>query len=196
MVLLDESEEELQVNYVQPIRDPEKVNAMIIHLKNRKERDYMLFLIGISVGLRISDILPLQKEDVLYDHMDIVEKKTKKRKRVKIPPYIRKEVQTYIKALHEGEYLFKSRQGDNRPIDRSTAYRILREAAEACGIREIGTHTLRKTFGYHFYLDTKDVVTLQELFNHSTPSTTLRYIGINQDGLDKAMDKFKPSWLK
>ncbi|MFB7157316.1 tyrosine-type recombinase/integrase [Lysinibacillus sp. NPDC056232] len=182
------------MNYVQPIRDPEKVNAMINYLKNRKERDYMLFLIGISVGLRISDMLTLQKEDVLYDHMDIVEKKTKKRKRVKILPYIRKEVQTYIKSLHEGEYLFKSRQGDNRPIDRSTAYRILREAAEACGIREIGTHTLRKTFGYHFYLDTKDVVTLQELFNHS--STTLRYIGINQDGLDKAMDKFKPSWLK
>ncbi|MFJ7183812.1 tyrosine-type recombinase/integrase [Lysinibacillus xylanilyticus] len=57
----------------------------------------------------------------------------------------------------------KSRQGSNRPIDRSTAYRILREAAEACRIQEIGTHTLRKTFGYHFYQQTQEVATLQEL---------------------------------
>lgn len=184
------------MNIVQPIRDPEKVNAMLNYLKGANERDYMLFYIGISAGLRISDMLQLQKEDVQYTHVDIVEKKTNKRKRFKFPPYIRKEVQRYIQELKEGEYLFKSRQGGNRPIDRSTAYRILRKAAEACGIREIGTHTLRKTFGYHFYLDSKDVATLQNLFNHSTPETTLIYIGINQDALDKAMDKFKPSWLK
>ena len=42
------------------------------------------------------------------------------------------------------------------------AYRILCEATEACGIREVGTHTLRKTVGYHLYLDTKDVVTLYQ----------------------------------
>ena len=183
------------MNLVQPIRDPAKVNAMLQYLKNHNDRDYMLFYMGISVGLRISDMLKLKKEDLLYAHVDIIEQKTGKQKRFKIPPYMRKEVQVYIQALGEGEYLFKSRQGGNRPIDRSTAYRILRKAAEACGLREIGTHTLRKTFGYHFYLDKKDVATLQHLFNHSSPETTLRYIGINQDVIDKAMDSFRPSWL-
>ena len=183
------------MNLVQPIRDPEKVNAMLRYLKNTNLRDYMLFYIGISVGLRISDMLKLQKEDMLYAHVDIIEKKTGKPKRFKIPPYMRKEVQSYIQSLHEGEYLFRSRKGSNRPIDRSTAYRILRKAAEACGLREVGTHTLRKTFGYHFYLDKKDVATLQNLFNHSSPETTLIYIGINQDAIDKAMDSFRPSWL-
>lgn len=181
---------------VQPIRDPEKVNAMLQYLKSINERDYMLFYIGISAGLRISDMLQLRKEDVQYAHIDIVEKKTNKPKRFTFPPYIRKDVQRYIQGLSEGEYLFKSRQGDNRPIDRSTAYRILRKAAEECGIREIGTHTLRKTFGYHFYLKSKDIVALQALFNHSSPETTLRYVGINQDVLDKAMDNFKPDWVK
>ncbi|SKC04755.1 Phage integrase family protein [Lysinibacillus sp. AC-3] len=60
----------------------------------------------------------------------------------------------------------------------------------------MGTHTLRKTFGYHFYLKSKDIVALQALFNHSSPETTLRYVGINQDVLDKAMDNFKPDWVK
>lgn len=176
---------------VQPIRDTDKVNSMKVYLKHKRERDYMLFLIGISVGLRISDILKLRKEDVLKSHIDIKETKTRKHKRVKIPPFIKRELIAYAKALKDGEYLFKSRQGSNRPIDRSTAYRILREAAEACRIQEIGTHTLRKTFGYHFYQQTQDVATLQELFNHTDQETTLRYIGINQDSLDKAMDKFR-----
>jgi len=55
----------------------------------------------------------------------------------------------------------------------------------------IGTHTLRKTFGYHFYQKYKDIALLQELFNHSAPSVTLRYIGINQDMIDDAMKEFK-----
>ncbi|MFP3813497.1 tyrosine-type recombinase/integrase, partial [Bacillus sp. SIMBA_005] len=56
---------------------------------------------------------------------------------------------------------------------------------------DIGTHTLRKTFGYHFYKQTKDVAMLQEIFNHSDQRTTLRYIGINQDAMNNAMKKFK-----
>ncbi|WP_225986259.1 tyrosine-type recombinase/integrase [Psychrobacillus glaciei] len=76
-------------------------------------------------------------------------------------------------------------------MDRSTAYRILRDAAEHVNLREVGTHTLRKTFGYHFYQQTKDVAILQELFNHSSPSITFEYIGIHQEALDKAMDKYR-----
>lgn len=76
--------------------DPEKVNAMLNYLKGTNERDYMLFYIGISAGLRISDMLQLQKEDVQYTHVDIVEKKTNKRKRFKFPPYSSK-VYTRIK---------------------------------------------------------------------------------------------------
>jgi integrase len=58
------------------------------------------------------------------------------------------------------------------------------------GLEEIGTHTLRKTFGYHFYLETHDIGLLQELFNHSSPKITLRYIGITQDTVDNAYENF------
>ena len=179
------------MNIVQPIRDPEKIEKMKHFLKQKNERDYILFLLGISTGLRISDILNLKKEDILKSHVDIRETKTTKRKRVKLPGYIKKEVVPYAKKLKDGEYIIKSRQGGNNPIDRSTAYRILRDAAGRINLTEIGTHTLRKTFGYHFYQQTKDVAMLQELFNHSSPSITLRYIGIHQDSMDKAMDKFR-----
>src|SRR5699024_7775943 len=105
-----------------------------------------------------------------------------------IPGYIKREIISYAEKLNDGDYVIKSRVGENRPIDRSQAYRILRDAAEHVNLKEIGTHTLRKTFGYHFYKRTNNVAMLQELFNHSDPQTTLIYIGINQDSLDKAMN--------
>lgn len=179
------------MNFVQPVRNLEKVDKMKEYLRNKNERDYIMFLLGITVGLRISDILSLKKEDLLKSHIDIVEKKTRKHKRVKIPGYIKKELLAYLSKLSDGSYVILSRQGANRPIDRSTAYRILREAAEHVNLKEIGTHTLRKTFGYHYYKQTKDVAMLQELFNHTDQSTTLKYIGINQDIIDEAMDKFR-----
>ena len=58
-------------------------------------------------------------------------------------------------------------------------------AGKVFGIDSIGTHTLRKTFGYHMYQQTHDAVTLKEIFNHADISVTLRYIGINQDNKDK-----------
>ena len=77
------------------------------------------------------------------------------------------------------------------PQNLISAYKILRAAAEYVNLDDIGTHTLRKTFGYHFYKQTKDVAMLQEIFNHSDQRTTLRYIGINQDAMNNAMKKFK-----
>ncbi|OAZ59764.1 putative integrase/recombinase YoeC [Bacillus siamensis] len=95
-----------------------------------------------------------------------------------------------IKPIN-AEYLFKSREGINKPISRSMADKILRNVTEHVGLDVIGTHTLKKTFGYHFYKRTKDVAMLQEIFDHSDQRTTLRYIGINQDAMNNIMKKFK-----
>lgn len=177
---------------VQPIRDMEQVENMKRELLKGGYRDYMLFIVGINTGLRISDILKLKVSDVSdRSHIILKEKKTKKNKRISITN-IAKELNEYIIGMDTDEHLFKSQKGDNQPISRVQAYRILNKAADKVGIGgEIGTHTLRKTFGYHFYQKTKDVALLQELFNHSSPSITLRYIGINQDMMDNAMDNFK-----
>ena len=70
------------------------------------------------------------------------------------------------------------------------AYRVLNEVAEQIGIDEVGTHTMRKTFGYHHYKQNKDVAILQDIFNHSAPSITLRYIGITDDIKDDTLKDF------
>ena len=66
--------------------------------------------------------------------------------------------------MNDDDYLFPSRKGD-KPITRVQAYRILNDVAEKLGIEEVGTHTLRKTFGYWHYQQYKDVAILQDIFN-------------------------------
>lgn len=178
------------MNTVQPIRDKEMIERFKRELLRKGSRDYMLFVIGINTGLRISDILPLKVKDVKgQTHIKIVEKKTKKQKRFKINSYLEKELDHYIADMADNDWLFPSRKG-NGPITRVQAYRILNEVAEKLNMQEVGTHTLRKTFGYWFYKQNKDVAILQEIFNHSAPSITLRYIGINADIIDQSIDNF------
>lgn len=85
------------------------------------------------------------------------EMKTGKQKRIQITTALRRELKWYIEDMEDYEYLIKSRQGKNRPIGRSMAYKILSTTAAEFGLDEIGTHTLRKTFGYHMYMQTKNI---------------------------------------
>lgn len=174
------------MNFVEPIRKIEDLEEMKSYLRKSKERDYILFVCGIYSTLRISDLLPLKKKDFAGERLLLIEKKTGKKKEIFISPKLRRELKPYLIHLNDDEYLFKSQKGNNKPITRTTAYRILRAAAEECGIKRIGTHSMRKTFGYHLYQKTKNLALLQELFSHSSEAITLRYIGVNQDMLDKA----------
>lgn len=176
------------MNYVEPIRDRDKIEEIAKYLKGTSTRNYILFAIGIYSGLRISDILKLKVRDVKNrDSITIKEIKTKKLKSFAINSNLKRELKTYCSDKDSNEYLIKSREGQNKPITREQAYNILSEVGAMFGLESIGTHSLRKTFGYHFYMKYKDIVSLQKLFNHTDPSITLRYIGIEQSYFNKLM---------
>lgn len=179
------------MNLVQPIRDKELIAEIKDYLKATNERNYILFLLGINTGLRISDILRLRVRDVEGWDIYIREKKTNKIREVKMPKELKKAIREYIKGKPKNEYLIKSRNGKNKPITRGMAYVILNQIADRFGLERIGTHSLRKTYGYHFYNQFKDVVTLQQMLNHTDSKETLRYIGITQDTLNDYQRKLQ-----
>lgn len=180
------------MDYVEPIRDINKVNDISEYLKRTNPRNFIMFRIGFFTGLRISDILKLKVSDVKPTSRYIMmrEKKTSKQKLIEINKNLRKDLDWYCQGKYDDEYLIKSREGANKPITRDMALKIVKETCSMFGIEKTGTHTLRKTFGYHYYKQTKDIVVLQKLFNHSSPSVTLRYIGIVQDSLNEALRNF------
>ena len=182
------------MNTVQPIRSKRKLGAVSKYLKGTDEKYYIMFLLGCHTGLRVTDILGLKVEDIYgKNHCTITEKKTGKTKRFPVNPFVADELTKYIDShkLQEDDYLIQSRKGINKPISRVQAYRALDKAAKACGLDEIGTHSMRKTFGYFYYRQTHDIATLQKLFNHSSQSVTLRYIGIEAEQIDDSLKDFK-----
>ncbi|MCY0881102.1 MAG: site-specific integrase [Firmicutes bacterium] len=179
---------------VHPIRDKKSLEAMKRVLRGGHEglRNHCLFVLGVNSGLRVSDLLALHVDDVLgergkvQDRIVLREQKTGKSKDFPLGNTAKKAIAEYMATRPQcgrDEPLFLSRHG--KALSRIQAWSILSEAAKAVGIKEsVGTHTLRKTFGYWAYVSGVDVTRIQKLLNHSAPSITLAYIGITRDELD------------
>lgn len=172
------------MNIVEPIKSIKDIQN-IKQILSKKPRNALLFSFGINSGLRIADILSLDVKDVKdKDYIELREKKTNKYKKFPINENLKVEIEEFVRDVPDDRPLFYTQRGYR--LDRAQAYRILNKAARAVGIKgRIGTHTLRKTFGYHFYQRYDDIVMLQKIFNHSSSSITLRYIGIEQEDIDK-----------
>lgn len=179
------------MNFVEPIRDVDVFHDIQATLKNENLRNYVLIMTGTYTGLRISDILLLKVKNVKdKKYIDIKEKKTGKRNLIEINPLLRKIYREYTEDMDLEEYLFR-KTNINKPIGREMAWKIMKSIGERFGVENLGTHTLRKTFGFHYYKSTGDIATLMQMFNHSKESITLKYIGITQDTMNQARRNFR-----
>lgn len=175
---------------VQPLRSLEEIENFKWALRRFcYERDYIVFLIGINTGLRIGDILNLTVKEIKgKNEISVIEGKTDK-KRILYLGNIYDEIQGYIKTINT-KWLFPSRKGE-KPVTTTQIYRQFQKAANILENDNIGTHTMRKTFGYWYYKKTMDIVTLQKIFNHYSPAITLRYIGITDEQIKDSLSDFK-----
>lgn len=178
---------------VQPIRETRKIDSMKKILRAGGKRNEMLFVLGINSALRISDLLSLAVSDVLDENgkvkeaVSLSEQKTGKNKLFPLNDAAKKVIAEYVEEARPDREaaLFPSRKGD-KAISRIQAWEILKNAAEEVGIPNVGTHTLRKTFGYHIYMRTNNLGLVQKLLNHRSSGETLKYIGIDQSEMDEA----------
>lgn len=190
------------MNTVEPIRDINKINRIKGNLlKQKNPRDLLLFVLGINTGLRISDILPLKLSDVKdkmgdpKDYIYLTEKKTHKQRKIVLNSEVKKALQIYFdksKVYDLDTYLFTSEKDDrNRPLTKTMAWNLVNKWCRGVGILErVGTHTLRKTLGYQMRKNGIAIEVIQEMLGHSSVGVTSRYIGINQEELEKVANGF------
>ena len=166
-------------------------------------RNKLLFLIGMNVGIRASDLRTLKWSFFFDKHNDVLEfknfyvlqpmKQRKQKKFVKLffNQAVRTSINQYVSEYpidNLNDYLFPSRKGDE-PIEVKSLWRIIKDAAIEAGIKQnIGSHSLRKTFGFWCWHQAEDknkaLVILQQVFNHSSTQVTARYIGILDDEIE------------
>ena len=193
---------------VMPIKNIEDIERCKEFLKNRTEnaperykksyaKDLLLFKIGLNVGLRINDLLSITWGDIFKpgtkrfnEYFVPKEQKTKKVRQIFINDAFRVAVKEYLKYVPDVKlegYVFTNRQG-NRLSDASVD-KIMKLLEKELDIPNLSTHSLRKTFAYHMYMQTQDLSLVQEILQHSSVAVTRRYLGISQDVKKKAYNE-------
>ena len=171
-------------------------------------RNKMLFIIGINIGLRASDLRTLTWdfffEDMgngelkFRDGYNLRPKKTRKAgKYVKLyfNDSVKKIINWYISMYpinNLGDFIFKSRVGDDA-ITVNAMWRVIKDAAKEAGIkRNIGTHSLRRTFCRRAYDNAVDkskaLLIIQKILNHSSQAVTMQYLGLLNEEIEDVFD--------
>lgn len=143
-------------------------------------------------GLRASDTLTIKWMDILdKDELQLIEKKTQKRRDIKINLQLRKHISdcyNKIKPLDLNEFIFLSQKGTVYSLQRLNV--ILKDLKKQYNlkIKNCSTHSLRKCFGREIFKRSGSnaelsLVRLSQLFNHSNPAITRRYLGIAKEEL-------------
>ncbi|MCL4407095.1 MAG: tyrosine-type recombinase/integrase [Thermotogae bacterium] len=181
---------------VEAIKNPNEINRFRkIMLASNDYLYALLFTYGINTGLRISDILKLKFEDILDERkrvkssFEVIEQKTEKKRKIIMNDSVREMLELFIKSTDRRTGYIFSRTDGVKPITRGAVWYALNRYAKEAGIKgQIGTHTLRKTFGYQLYKKGIDITRIQYILNHSNPKVTLRYIGITQEEVDDIVE--------
>ena len=195
---------------VMPIKKVEDVERCKEFLKKRVEeappkykksyaKDLLLFKIGINVGMRVNDLLSIEWKDIFKpgtkrfnDFYVPKEQKTGKTRRIYINNAFKSAVKEYLKYVPETilkGYVFTNRQ--NEKLSDTSVDKMLKMLQKELDLPyRLSTHSLRKTFAYHVYINSnKDIGVVQRLLNHSSSFVTLRYIGIEDEVQEKAYNE-------
>lgn len=166
-----------------------------------KDENYKFCLListGVFTGLRISDLLSLRYSDLLKgETFPIREKKTKKRRNIKVNRDLRELVERVVKKTRVknlNDLMFLNKYG-TKAIDKSYVNVKLKEIVKMYRIKisgNISSHTFRKTLGHRVMevnnYSNESLVLLMELFGHSSMSITKRYLGIREQEIHNVYD--------
>ena len=169
-------------------------------------RNRGLFMLGVSTGGRISELLSLRIGDVYQNEKPVTDllfdKSIVKGGEVSRAVPVNTDGMRAIEDLvrwHREAYrttpksrpLFPSRNGNGRKrMTRRAAHNVLKRAFETAGLNgHLATHSLRKSFAQRLYEQTGDVFSVQEMLGHKSIATTQKYLGVNYASVREALQK-------
>lgn len=161
---------------------------------------------GCNVALRISDLSKLCFQDIDEKNwrIELIEKKTKKKRIIKLNKVCQKAIKNLKKFYQElgydskNGYLFKSLSPYQKKYKLDMPFTINGVSKEFKKIEDylnisypLGSHSLRKTWGKNVYEKTLNIALIMQAFNHSSPQITLRYIGIEEEDINRLYEEFE-----
>ena len=153
----------------------------------KNERTATALVVEGNLGIRISDVVKLRPCDILLDgdryRLEIVEQKTNKKRVFTVPLVIKQYLDNYCLRHHIGDtdIIF--------PITERTVQKQLKTVCDYLGYEGISTHSFRKWYATEIYkANGYDIALVQRLLQHASAATTQRYIGIEPQRIEKAIE--------
>lgn len=150
-----------------------------------------LITVSMFTGLRIGDLLTIRWNDILgKDHLEIIEKKTKKTRKILINQQLKEtigRISTKLTGIDLNGFIFLNRWG-TKPISSQFVNWKLKQIVKKYEVvkdsSKIKTHSIRKSFGRRVWENSekseKGLIMLNEIFNHTSIKTTKIYLGIRE----------------
>lgn len=150
------------------------------YLNELSWRDRIIFNIGISTGLRITDILHLKRADVFKGKFVVKERKTKKSKKISLNNDLLNDIKNYDKLYHiKYKKLLFINPKTNKPYTRQAIYYHFRNIAKLLNTHT-SPHSMRQTYAKELYKKTKSLKAVQKALNHNSSNTTKIYLKRNK----------------
>ena len=150
------------------------------------ERIATALTLEANLGLRISDIIHLRLTDIVKDgeryRLEITEKKTGKQRVFTVPLVIKQYIDNYClrNGIGNTDLIF--------PITERAIQKQLAVVCDYLGYKGISTHSFRKWYATEIYnANGCDIALVQRLLQHSSTATTQRYIGIEPQRIEEAI---------
>ena len=180
----------------------DQFKSLISKLERDGEYKFCLLIsVGVFTGLRVSDLLQLKFNQFIgTEFLNIIEKKTKKDRRIKINSDLKdivERIKLKMNVIDDNQFIYVNKYG-TKPIDKSYVNVKLKELLHKYDIHlegNVSSHMFRKTLGNRALklnnYSNESIILLMELFNHSSPITTKRYLGVRNSEIESIYDSLK-----
>lgn len=155
-----------------------RLNTEIVaqFLRRLNYKHELICRVGLSTGLRVSDILRLTIGQVKIEKPTIKEMKTGKSKRIYIPKKLRQELISYHAHNSHNDYIFYSESSSGH-LSRQAVWKAFKRASKSLHLKEnIAPHSTRKSYACKLLKKGKNYTYIKDKLNHNNITDTLLYV--------------------
>jgi len=173
----------------------EKIRAEFERLYEKNYKIEAIWILGLQIGLRISQLLSIQYEDVDFDSQLLIsiDVKTCRLNNLILNGKAIEVINRLRELNPNDEYLFQAtgnRVAGIKPVSRQYVTKCFSQVASNLKIN-LSTHSMRKTRGYMLHKQTNNLAYVRKSLGHTSIAQTLRYIGIAQEDTDNGFDNLE-----
>jgi site-specific recombinase XerD len=150
-------------------------------------RDVAILQLLLHTGLRVSEIVDLKKDDLIFDHPGVRLQigDTRNRTKTRYVPITNQVCRALFEYLNirpksaGTDQFFLNQEG--RPVSKRTVQRVISNCAKNAGLKGVSGQSIRRTFALHLLSETQNLALVSERLGHQSTNITEQYLSVHEN---------------